>query len=239
MKQEALNALLENFGQRYSEVLGINLKDGKDEEIFKWFLTSILFGAPITETSVIKTYKCFQKHGVLTPERILETGWDGLVEILDEGSYTRYDFKTSDKLLEVMRNLMEKYNGSLNFLHSSASDAENLENMIKDLGKGIGDVTVNIFLRELRDIWKKAEPNPTSLVISAAENLGIVKEETAENALKQLVDFWDENKVARKSFINFETALLRLGKDFCRKGKCTSCPVKSDCLDPKVPSRRL
>jgi endonuclease III len=235
MKQEALKALLENFGQRYSEVLGINLKDGKDEEIFKWFLTSILFGAPITETSVIKTYKCFQKHGVLTPERILETGWDGLVEILDEGSYTRYDFKTSDKLLEVMRNLMEKYNGSLNFLHSSASDAKNLENMLKDLGKGIGDVTVNIFLRELRDIWEKAEPNPTSLVISAAENLGIVKEETAENALKQLEDFWDENKVARKSFINFETALLRLGKDFCRKGKCISCPVKSDCLDPKVP----
>jgi endonuclease III len=235
MKQKTLKILLENFGQKYSEILGINLKDGNDEEIFKWFLASILFGAPITETSVIKTYKCFQKYGVLTPKRILETGWDGLVKILDEGSYTRYDFKTADKLLEVMRNFVERYNGSLNILHSKASNAKDLENKLKDLGKGIGDVTVSIFLRELRDIWEKAKPNPTSLVISAAKNLGIVKEETSENVLKQLEGFWAKNKVAGESFINFETALLRLGKGFCRKGKCASCPFKSDCLNPKVP----
>lgn len=235
MKQKTMNILLENFGQKYSEILGINLKDGNDEEIFKWFLASILFGAPITEKAVIKTYKCFQKHGVLTPKRILETGWDGLVRILDEGGYTRYDFKTADKLLEVMRNFMEKYDGSLNLLHNKASNAKNLENKLKDLGKGVGDVTVSIFLRELRDIWEKAKPNPTSLVISAAKNLGIVKEETDENVLKQLEGFWAKNRAAGESFINFETALLRLGKDFCRKGKCTSCPFRSDCLNPKVP----
>jgi len=235
MKRENLKILLENFGQKYSEVLGINLKDGSDEEIFKWFLASILFGAPITETSVIKTYRCLQKHGVLTPKRILETGWDGLVKILDEGGYTRYDFKTADKLLGVMRNFMEKYDGSLNLLHSKASNAKDLENKLKDLGKGIGDVTVSIFLRELRDIWEKAKPNPTSLAISAAKNLGIVNEETSETALKQLEGFWAKNKVVGESFINFETALLKLGKGFCRKGKCASCPFKSDCLNPKVP----
>jgi endonuclease III len=235
MKQKTVEALLEKLGKRYSEVLGMNLNSGKDEEIFKWFLASVLFGAPITETSVIKTYKCFQKYEVLTPERILETGWDGLVRILDEGSYTRYDFKTADKLLEVMGSLMEKYNGSLNLLHCKASTAKHLENELKDLGKGIGDVTVSIFLRELREVWEKAKPNPTSLVVSAAKNLGIVKNETDENALKQLEDFWAKNKVAGESFINFETALLRLGKNFCRKGKCHSCPVERDCLNPKVP----
>jgi endonuclease III len=234
MKKETLKILLENFGKKYSQILGTNLKDGNDEEIFKWFLASILFGAPITETSVIKTYQCFQKHGVLTPKRILEAEWEDLVKILDEGCYTRYDFKTADKLLAVMRNLTENYNGSLNLLHSKASNARELENMLKDLGKGIGDVTVSIFLRELRDIWEKAKPNPTSLVISAAKNLGIVKEEATENTLKQLEDFWAKDKVAGESFINFETALLRLGKDFCRKGRCASCPVKSDCLNPKV-----
>lgn len=235
MKRESLKTLVENFGKKYSEILGINLTDGRDEEIFKWFLASILFGAPITETSVIKTYRCFRKHGVLTPRRILETGWDGLVEILDEGSYTRYDFKTADKLLEVMRSLIGKCNGSLNILRDKASGAKDLEKRLKDLGKGIGDVTVSIFLRELRDIWKKANPNPTSLVILAAKNLEIVKEEIAEDALKTLDNFWAENKITGKSFINFETALLRLGKDFCRKEKCAVCPVKNDCLNPKVP----
>ena len=234
MKRKTIEALLEKLGKRYSEVLGINLDSGKDKEIFKWFLASVLFGAPITETSVIKTYKCFQKYDVLTPRRILETGWDGLVRILDEGSYTRYDFKTADKLLEVMRNLIEKYNGSLNLLYSRASNARDLENGLKDLGKGIGDVTVSIFLRELREVWEKAKPNLTSLVVSAAKNLGIVKNETDEDALKQLEDFWAKNRVTGESFINFETALLRLGKDFCRKKKCAFCPVKNDCLNPTL-----
>ena len=227
-------ALVEDFGQKYSKILGISLKDETDEETFKWFLASILFGAPITETLVIKTYKCFQKYDVLTPEGILETGWDGLVKILDEGSYTRYDFKTADKLLEAMQNLMENYGGSLNLLHSKASDTRDLEKRLKNLGKGIGDVTVGIFLRELRDIWEKAKPDPTSLVIVAAKNLEIVRKETAESYMEQLEDFWDKNKVARKSFINFETALLRLGKDYCRKRKCAFCQVKNECLNPKA-----
>jgi endonuclease III len=236
MKQESLKAFVENFGQRYSEILGINLSEREDKELFKWFLASVLFGAPITEISVIKTYKCFQKRNVLTPKRILETGWDGLVRILDEGSYTRYDFKTADKLLEVMQNLIEKYNGSLTLLYNKVSDTHDLEKRLKDLGKGLGDVTVSIFLRELRDIWEKADPEPTSLVVLAAKKLGVVKKkEAAEKPLKQLKDFWAKNKVKGKSLINFETALLRLGKDFCRKRKCTACPVKNECSNHKVP----
>jgi hypothetical protein len=220
MKLQNLRVVLENFGQRYSENLGINLSEGKDEEIFTWFLASVLFGAPITETSVIKTFKCFQKYNVLTPKRILETGWDGLVKILDEGSYARYDFKTADKLLEVMRNLTEKYGGSLSLIHYKALDARDLEKRLKGLGKGIGDVTVSIFLRELRDIWKKADPNPTNLVIHAAKNLGIIKQEaTPEHALRQMKSFWSKNKIKGKSFINFETALFRIGKDLRKKEK--------------------
>lgn len=235
MKRESLKSLLENLGQRYPEILGIDILTGKDEEIFKWFLASILFGAPITEASVIKTYKCFEKYGVLTPRKILETGWDGLVRILDEGSYTRYDFKTADKLLEVMQNLIKKYNGSLNRLHDEALNPHDLEMKIRDLGKGIGSVTVSIFLRELRDLWEKANPNPTSLIVTAAENLGIIRKGVCENSLQQLKNFWSQNRIEEKSFINFETALLRLGKNFCRKRKCTVCPVKDECLRFKAP----
>jgi endonuclease III len=229
LKRESLQTLVEKFGMRYPEILGIDLKSRREKEIFKWFLASILFGAPITETSVIKTYKCFEKYGVLTPQKILETGWDGLVRILDEGSYTRYDFKTADKLLEVMRNLMENYGGKLTKIYEEARDHADLEAKLKNLGKGVGDVTVSIFLRELRDIWEKAKPKPTSLVVMAAKNLGIIDEKAPKDVLQQLEDFWSENAVADKSFINFETALLRLGKDYCRKEKCSICPLRKDC----------
>jgi endonuclease III len=212
--------LVEKHGQRYSELLGVNLKDANDKEVFKWFLAAVLFGAPITKTSVVKTYKCFEKHGILTPENILKTGWDSLVEILDEGSYTRYDYKTADKLLEIMKNLKTNYDGSLILLHEKAADSLDLEKRLKELGKGIGDITVSIFLRELRGIWSKADPKPTPLVILAAKNMGITKTENPEKALKELKEFWNRNNVKGKLFVNFETALLRFGKDMRRSKKC-------------------
>jgi len=217
LKKQDVAALVEKHGQRYSELLGIDVERGDDEEVFKWFLAAVLFGAPITETSVVKTYRCFERRGVLTPERILKTGWDGLVEILDEGSYTRYDFKTADKLLEVMGNLKASYGGSLRLLHERAADSLDLERRLKELGKGIGDVTVSIFLRELRGVWSKADPKPTPLVVLAAKSMGIMRTEDPEQSLKELKGFWSRNKIEGMSFVNFETALLRLGRDMRRR----------------------
>jgi len=217
MKKTELTRLLKNSGKRYTEQLDINVDTRNDKETFKWFLAAVLFGAPITESSVLKTYKTFEKHNVLTPQKIVETGWDGLVEILDEGSYTRYDFKTATKLLLVMGNLNKHYAGSLNQLHREASDPPDLEKRLKELGKGIGEITVSIFLRELRNIWTKADPKPTPLVIQAAKDLGIIKNEDPNRALTQLKAFWKKHAVNGMSFINFETALLRLGRDQRRK----------------------
>jgi len=44
-------------GQLYSEELRIELKRNSDNEIFKWFLASILLGARITESIAKNTYK--------------------------------------------------------------------------------------------------------------------------------------------------------------------------------------
>lgn len=161
---------------RDTPIFGIDLSKATEKEIFKWFLSSILFGAPITESPVIKTYRIFEKRGILMPQKIVETGWNGLVKILDEGNYTRYDFKTETKLLLAMGNLLEKSGGSLNEIHDEAGTAKDQELKLKGLRKGVGDVTVRIFLRELRGIWKKADPVPTDLVIEASVNLGITKQ---------------------------------------------------------------
>jgi len=217
MKRRDLIQLVREKGQRYSEILGINVNSSRDGEIFKWFLASILFGAPITESSVIKTYQCFEKRGLLTPKAIVETGWDGLVNLLDEGGYTRYDYKTADKLLLVMGSLNSRYGGSLNRLHREASDSTDLEQRLKELGKGIGDVTVSIFLRELRRTWSKADPEPTSLVIKAASSLRIIRSEIPREALLELKRFWKQNAVKGMSFVNLETALFRYGKEMRRK----------------------
>lgn len=133
----------------YSEDLGIDLK--KPSGRFKWFLASILFGAKINEKIAMNTYKTFEKYGILSPEKILDAGWDELVSILDEGGYVRYDFSTATKLLNIMKELKEKY-GSIEELYAQSKDARNLVERLKDF-KGIGDVTAQIFLRELRGLW--------------------------------------------------------------------------------------
>lgn len=218
MKKTLLTTALGRWGQKYSEMLGIDVSNGENE-VFKWFVASLLFGAPIQEATAIKTYRCFENHGMLTPARLLKTRWGGLVSLLDEGGYVRYDYKTADKIVLVMNNLAAVYSSSLNSIHDKAVDSNDLEQRIRDLGKGIGEVTVSIFLRDMQGIWTKAESKPTNLEILAARRLGILKNRTAEEALATLKAFWEENRIEGYSFVNFETALVRIGRELRRKRK--------------------
>lgn len=206
-----LKEFVKRYGEPYSKRLGIDLTAGRSGEVFKWFLASILYGKPIRESSATKTYKCFEKRRILSPEKILQTGWDGLVSILDEGGYTRYDFSTATKLLDVAGKLMERYGGNLNRLHEAASDSRDLEARIMALGKGLGPTTTSIFLRDMRTIWSKADPEPTPLVRQAQKSLGI----------KDLESYAKRSKI---DLVQLETALLRLAKDFLREG--LRSPVK-------------
>ena len=235
---EPTRVLIRELGQRFSKRLGIALETRKSSEIFKWFLASILFGARITEKVAANTYREFEKENLLTPSRVLKKGWDGLVEVLDNGGYVRYDFKTATKLLEVMGTLEKRYGGDLNNLHEAASSPRDLEERLMSLGKGIGPVTVNIFLRELRGIWVKADPMPQGLVIEASMSLGFTKlagkdEKEKLLILRQLNDVWRQSRIKGGSFIDFEAALVRLGRDFCRKRRCRTCLVRAYCEAPK------
>lgn len=132
----------------YSKDLGIDLKSRKEEEIFKWFLTCLLFGKPIQQEVAKRTYFEFEKEKILTPEKILKAGWDKLVEILDRGGYVHYDFSTATKLLDICKELKEKY-GSLTTLLKKAKNKKDLAKRLQEF-KGIGPVTTRIFLRDLK-----------------------------------------------------------------------------------------
>ncbi len=136
----------------HSEELGINLKSGKESELFKWFLACLLFGKPIQQEVAKRTYLEFEKEELLAPQKILEAGWDKLVEVLDRGHYVRYDFSTATKLLEISKELKEGYGNLTNLLRSAKSEID-LEKKLQGF-KGIGPVTTRIFLRELKKLPK-------------------------------------------------------------------------------------
>ena len=132
----------------YSTELGINLESGEEKEIFKWFLACLLFGKPIQQEVAKRTYFEFKKAGLLSPDRILKAGWDKLVKVLDKGHYVRYDFSTATKLLEICKELKEKY-GTLSNLCRQSKNKKDLEKRLLEF-KGVGPITVKIFLRDLK-----------------------------------------------------------------------------------------
>ena len=213
MKAVAPGDLVESRGGRYAPELGIDLAAPDPGERFKWFLAAVLYGARISESLARRTWHEFAARGVLTPDRILATGWDGLVAILDAGGYVRYDYKTATKLVDVCDALMRDYGGSLDALHDAAAGARDLENRLKSLGKGIGDTTVGIFLRELRGIWARADPPLSPLALAAAIALDYLKPgtEASGRTLSRLRRMWAADGAAASDFADFESALVREG----------------------------
>lgn len=203
--------LVKAIGGAFSIELAIDLGSGTDAEIFRWFLAALFFGARITSAIAIRTYREFVKEGLTEPRKIVRRGWDGLVKVLDRGGYVRYDFRTATKLLDVCNALIARYDGSLNRLHGEARDSRDLEERLKALGKGVGDVTAGIFLREMRGIWQKAEPAPSARAVAAARTLGFIPATRAdrEDALGILRRVWTAAGGKPKRFPDFETALVR------------------------------
>lgn len=191
--------------QSYSDELGLDLT--KPEDRFKWFLASILFAKRISANIAKETFRYFEQEELTTPDAILEAGWDRLVEVLDAGGYTRYDFSTATNLLGITKTLKEKY-GDLEKLYAESTSAKNLESCLQEF-RSVGPVGVNIFLRELRGIWEKAKPALSPIAVTTAKKIGL-----------------NLNDVER-----FESQLIRLNLEYCKKHRSAECPLQDKCPD--------
>lgn len=157
----------------YSEELGIDLASGTEDTCFRWFLASTLYGGRISGIIARHTYQAFIRHDLTTAEAILRAGWGFLVNpVMREGGYVRYDESKSRRLLADCGLLLDQYGGRLSAIHDTASDPRDLEARLLRF-PGIGPVTVNIFLRELRPFWPKADPTPLPEVLRAAAAAGV------------------------------------------------------------------
>jgi endonuclease III len=201
------DCLLKQF-PLYSEDLKIDL--ARPSGRFKWFLASILFGARISERIASNTYRAFDEAGIDSPDKILSAGWDELVLILDAGGYVRYDFSTATKLLDIIKELKERY-GNLEELYSRSANTEELESRLEEF-KGIGPVTVQIFLRELRGIWN-VNPEVSDRAKKVARCIGI-----------------DLSKLEGEKLSRVESALIKIYLRYCKRKKCTECSVSEFCI---------
>lgn len=189
----------------YSQQLGLDLE--REEDRFKWFLASILFSKRISSKIAERTYRDFEKEKILTPEAIINAGYDKVVQVLDAGGYVRYDFSTASNLLNMAEKLKEEY-GSLENLYDQAKDSKDLEKKLTEF-KGVGPTTLNIFLRELKWVWGKANPPISTLAKQVMARLDLEEEALKEPSL--------------------ESHLVRINLEFCKKKRCSVCPLDEMC----------
>ena len=138
-----------------AEDLGIHLSSKKEEELFKWFLACLLYAKPVQQQVAERAFLTLTTARISSPEAILRAGWDELVRLLDEAHYVRFDFSTATKLLDVSKELKDRYGSLTNLLAESKTPAE-LSKKLQEF-KHIGPTTARIFLREVRPIWYPSE----------------------------------------------------------------------------------
>jgi hypothetical protein len=211
---ELAQRLVERLGGRYSLELGIDVDRG-DAEVERWALAATLFGNRISSEIAVRTYRALAGAGVRTIADAGGRSWEELVALLDAGGYVRYDERTAGRLLALAAALSG--DGGVAAAGRRFVRQEELSAALDAL-PGWGPVTVRLFLRELRGVWRGAQPSLDERTVAAAEHLGLAADVRGLGRLAA---------AAGLDLRDLETALVRLAH-LHRRG-FAGCPGGSGC----------
>jgi endonuclease III len=128
--------------------LGFRVRADDERSMFKWLLASFLFGKRIGHKVAAATWRVLvDVHGLDSPRRLLGCTHAQLVAMLGQGGYARYDHSTAERLRLLCGTLLEQYHGRVLVIFEAAESREDFERRLLRF-KGIGPVTLEIFMRE-------------------------------------------------------------------------------------------
>lgn len=204
-KRARVAEILHLYGLPYAKELGLDLSRNKPATLFRWLCASLLFSARISSKQAMKAARALSDAGWTTPEKLAKSTWQQRVRVLNRSGYARYDESTSRMLGETANDLIEQYRGDLRKLRSKAGCDPRAERMLLRKFKGVGDVGVSIFFREVQEAWPELYPFADTKALSAAKRLGLGKSAVE---LSRLVD--------RQDYVPLIAGLVRvdLGKHY-------------------------
>ncbi len=183
-------ALLERrHGRTYAEEIGLRVEKGTPAELFGLLVASLLFSARISADIAVSAAKALRKEGWTTAEKMNAAGWERRVKVLNGSGYARYDERTSSMLGDTCELLLAEYGGDLRKLRERAArDPAEERRLLKEF-KGIGDVGVDIFFREVQAAWEEVAPFADERALDAAEELGLPEDPVKLAELVSADDF--------------------------------------------------
>jgi hypothetical protein len=184
-----VEALLARHGRLFSAELGLDLRSKDPSVLFQWLCAAYLLGGRIRAAAAEEAAQALLRAGWSTPARMAATTWEERTRLLNRSGYARYDESTSRRFGEMAEMLIERYDGDLRRLREAAShDPDDERRLFKQI-KGIGDVRVDIFVREVQLVWNEHYPFADRRALNAAATLGLGDDVRALAGLVDRADF--------------------------------------------------
>ena len=139
-------------------------------------------------------------QGWVTPEKMVAASWEERTRTLNRSGYARYDERTSRMLEDTARSILDRYQGDLRNLREASGRNMDIERQRLKEFKGIGNVGVDIFLREAQVAWGELFPFLDERSRQNAKELGLP---TDAQSLLELV--------GKDDFPRLVSALIRVG----------------------------
>jgi hypothetical protein len=204
------------LGGRYSAELGIDVGAG-EAEIERWFLAATLFGTRISARIAERTFRELAAAGLVRIGEVRTVPEAELVALLDAGGYARYDFRTAARLMKLAEVVCDRFGGNVASVSHTAHSYPELHAVLDAL-PGWGEVTIRLFLRELRGVWPGAQPPLDERAAAAARHLGLPPSGTGLSDLAN---------AAGLDLRDLESGLVRLALGHHRA--MASCPGGQAC----------
>src|SRR4051794_7063511 len=174
--QDTARALLARHGQTFADELGIDVAKDTPSALFRLLCASTLMSARIGSQIAVEAARNLAKQGWRGPRKLTESTWQQRVEGLNEAGYTRYQEGTGTMLGDLTDQLLERYGGDLRKLRAEAEQDPKAERKLLKEFKGLGDVGVDIFFREVQVAWHELFPFADRRALDAAGRLKLPKD---------------------------------------------------------------
>ncbi|MEU6992044.1 endonuclease [Streptomyces sp. NPDC046465] len=171
-QQAVLRELLRTSGQTYAAEAGIRLSD-TPKALYRTLVLSSLLSARIRASVAVASARALYDAGMRGPRQMADATWQQRVDALGRGGYRRYDERTATQLGDGARLVTEEWHGDLRRVRDEADgDEAALQRMLRRV-PGLGPTGVDIFLREVQDVWTEYRPRLDAKVLQGAERLGL------------------------------------------------------------------
>lgn len=228
------SVLVTRLGGSYSRLLGIGLAGMQSDDAFRWFVAAVLLGSPASTGSALSAYREMEASELLEPKRLAAADPEALIDLLSVAGISAYGRRIAETLRMAARSLVDDYDADINRLHFFAEDADDLVRHMRALGRTVPRRVVDLFLREMRGVWDKADPRVSDHALEAARRLRILRACGRDEAAVSLQSLWERINHGGRTYADFEVALVRLGETFCETWRCGACPMSKLCVSRKA-----